>query len=195
MQPTSAESGRVSDEELLRRCQGGDEAALGELIARYQERLFRIAYRVLRDGGRAEDAVADALAAVWFRCGSWRGDATAGTWIHQVGYRVVIDHARSRGRWWRIWTRAKPSESSDPSAVAAASDHRAEVSRKLDQALATLSAEDRALVHLHYFEEQSLAEIATIVNTTRDALKMRLSRARARLRQVLGDGDEFFGSE
>ena len=102
----------------------------------------------------------------------------------------------ARGRWWRIWTKARQAiESGDPSAIVAAGDQQAEVSRKLDRALATLTAEDRALLHLHYFEEQSLAEIAIIVQSTRDALKMRLSRARARLREILGDGDEFFGSE
>src|SRR5260221_339758 len=119
MQPPAPESQRVSDEELLRRCQRGDEAALGQLIGLYQDRIFRIAFRVLRDGSRAEDAVADALATVWFRCGSWRGDAAAGTWIQQVAYRVVIDHARSRARWWRIWAKAErePNPSGDPSAM------------------------------------------------------------------------------
>ena len=48
---------------------------------------------------------------------------------------MVIDHARSRGRWWRIWTSAehKPPESGDPSTIVADSDHQAEVSRKLTQ--------------------------------------------------------------
>jgi RNA polymerase sigma-70 factor (ECF subfamily) len=66
------------------------------------------------------------------------------------------------------------------------------LARRLDAALATLSTEDRALVHLHYFEERTLADIAAIVGSTRDALKMRLSRARAKLRDVLGDGNELF---
>ena len=62
--------------------------------------------------------------------------------------------------------------------------------KKLNVAMNDLPAEDRALVHLHYFEGQSLAEIALVMNVSRDALKMRLSRARTKLRTLLGDDDE-----
>jgi RNA polymerase sigma-70 factor (ECF subfamily) len=181
------------EDDLLRRCQQGDRAALGELVRRFQDRLFRVAFRVLRDAARAEDAVADALAAVWVKCGSWRGDSAAGTWVYSVAYRVILDHARTRRRWWRLF-RSETEEPQAPDATAKVDerDRVRHLAERLDAALATLSPEDRALVHLHYFEEQSLAEIAAITGATRDALKMRLSRARAKLRDVLGDGDEYF---
>lgn len=182
----------VLADDLLRRCQQGDRPALGELIRRFQDRLFRLAFRVLRDAARAEEAVADAFAAVWFRCGNWRGEASAATWIHRVAYRVILDHARARRRWWRFFRRAseEPAVCPDPGGDLGEREQQQHRTRRLDAALATLDPEDRALVHLHYFENQSLAEIAAVLATTRDALKMRLSRARARLREVLGDGDE-----
>lgn len=184
------------DDDLLRRCQHGDAKALGELIRRHQDRVFRLAVRVLRDPARAEDAVADAFALVWSRCGSWRGEAAAATWIHQVAYRVILDQARTRRRWWRIWSRAEAESRppvEDPAAVLLEKDEQSQRVKRLDVALQELSLDDRALVHLHYFEEQSLAEIATVLETTRDALKMRLSRARAKLRELLGDDDDLFG--
>ena len=49
----------------------------------------------------------------------------------------------------------------------------AHAARKLDAALAELTPDDRALVHLHYYEGQSLAEIGAVLGVTRDALKMR----------------------
>jgi len=180
------------DDDLLRRCQAGDDAALGELICGFQDRLFRLAVRVLGDPARAEDAVADAFVAVWSRCRSWRGDAAAATWICRVAYRVVLDHARERRRWWRIFPSAgrEPPVPADPAAELANRDRQEHLARRLAEALATLPPEDRALVHLHYYEGQSLAEIAAVLGASRDALKMRLSRARGRLREVLGDGDE-----
>lgn len=176
------------DDDLLRRCQAGDDDALEELIRRFQDRLFRLAVRVLGDPARAEDAVADAFVAVWSRCRSWRGEA-ATTWVCRVAYRVVLDHARERRRWWRLFTTAErepPPAVADPGAELARRDGH----ERLAEALATLPPEDRALVHLHYYEGQSLAEIAAVLGASRDALKMRLSRARARLRDLLGDGDE-----
>jgi RNA polymerase sigma-70 factor (ECF subfamily) len=181
-------------EDLLRRCQRGDATALSELIRRQQDRLFRVAFRVLRDPGRAEDAVTDAFTAIWSRCGSWRGES-AETWIARVAYRVILDHTRSRRRWWRIFT-AAPQEplalTREPGHDLADRDQQAHRAKQLEQAIDALAPEDRILVHLHYFEEQSLAEIATVLQVSRDALKMRLSRARTRLREALGDADELF---
>jgi RNA polymerase sigma-70 factor (ECF subfamily) len=179
------------DDDLLRRCQRGDAAALGELIRRHQDRLFRVAFRVLRDPGRAEDAVADAFAAVWSRCGRWRGES-ATTWIARVAYSVVLDHARSRRRWWRLFGATVEEAAQEPASDPADRDQQVHRARRLEQAVATLAPEDRMLVHLHYFEGQSLAEIAAVMQVSRDALKMRLSRARARLREALGDGDGLF---
>lgn len=178
------------DDDLLRRCQRGDAAALSELIARHQDRLFRAACRVLRDPARAEDAVADAFAAVWARCRSWRGEATATTWIHQVAYRVVLNHARARRRWWRVFARPAPDLVADFGDELANRDEQAHAARLLDMALAGLTPDERALVHMHYYEGQSLAEIGTVLGVTRDALKMRLSRTRERLRKALGELDE-----
>lgn len=181
-------------EDLLRRCQRGDSMALGELIRCYQDRLYRVAFRVLRDPARAEDAVADAFTAIWSRCGSWRGEA-AETWIHRVAYRIVLDHARSRSRWWRLFGSAKQEPATatpEPGSEFATRDQQAYRTARLEQALATLAPEDRMLVHLHYFEDQNLAAIAAVMQVSRDALKMRLSRARARLREALGECDELF---
>lgn len=188
----------MDDEELLRRCQRGDDSALTILVQRYQDRIFRLAFRVLRDAARAEDAAADALSTVWARCRSWRGEAAAGTWIHQVAWRIILDHARSRRRWWRFWelteieteTETESASSQlDPSIVIAEQAENADRKQRVSNVLDLLSAEDRALIHMHYFEEQSLAVISVILGASRDALKMRLSRLRQKLRGLLGDSD------
>ena len=71
-----------------------------------------------------------------------------------------------------------------------ADEQHQQVVGELDQAIGSLKEDDRLLVHLYYFEERHLAEIATILDATRDALKMRLARARQRLRQVLEEVDD-----
>ena len=183
------------DDELLSRCQRGDEAALYELISRHQDRIYRMACRILRDAARAEEAMTEALTAIWYRCGSWRGDASAGTWMTQVAYRVILDHARTRRRWWRFWSadEVEPgSQPVDPLTEVTDRDQREHRLERLDRVLKTLSPEDRGLIHLHYFEDQSLADIAAILEISRDVVKTRLARARAKLRAALGDGDDLF---
>src|SRR5687767_13150096 len=80
-------------DELLRRCCEGDSDALTALVNLFQDRLFHLACRVLEDPARAEEAVLDAFLKVWDRCGQWRGEASAGTWIYQVALRTFLDHA------------------------------------------------------------------------------------------------------
>ncbi len=180
------------DDELLRRCQRGEESALESLVERFQEGIFRLACRVLADPARAEEATTDALAAIWSRCGSWRGQEGAAAWIRQVAWRVILDQHRARRRWWRVWDLERAGDvfiSQEPAALPALAERDARQRREqsVEFALQNLSAEERALVHWHYFESLSLADIAGILGVSREAVKMRLSRARDKLRPLLKD--------
>jgi RNA polymerase sigma-70 factor (ECF subfamily) len=162
------------------------------LVRLFEGPIFRLACRVTGDPARAEEATADALARVWTKAGQWRGESAAGTWIYRVALRTVLDGRRSLRRWWP-WA-PPPADLPDPRpgpAPAAIDDERRDrVAREIRAALGRLSEADRALVHLYYFEQRGLAEIAEILDATRDALKMRLARARDRLRELLRDCDE-----
>ena len=179
-----------NDNELLRRCQRGDEAALDALVGRYQDRVFRLAWRVLGNAALAEEATAETLVKVWRRCGQYRARSAAGTWIYQIAVRTILDTQRSQQRRWLRGLRLGP---------AAIHDHRPgpqeEMSRREEWqqreervrvALQALPERDRVLVHLHYFEDRTLAEIEAILDVPKANLKMRLARARARLRPLLG---------
>jgi RNA polymerase sigma-70 factor (ECF subfamily) len=183
-----------ADEDLLKHCQAGDEAALARLVRRYEERVFRLAYRVTGDAALAEEAAVETFARLWAKAGQWRGASRAGTWIYQVALRIALDRRRSRRRWWRLWgapvPAAAPDPRPDPAESAAVADDRARLERALTDALEQLPGADRALVHLYYFEQLGLAEIAEVLGASRDALKMRLARARQRLRGLLKGYDE-----
>src|SRR4051812_47788780 len=100
-------------DQLLRRCQQGDETALDELVHLYQDRVFQLAVRALGDPALAQEATADALLKVWTKAGQWRGDAGAATWIYQVAVRTVLDARRSRRRWWQRWAGPSPDAVAD----------------------------------------------------------------------------------
>ena len=172
--------------ELLRRCQRGDEPALAALIEQFGGRVFRLACRVLGDRGKAEEACADAFAKVWSTARQWRGDADAGTWIYRIAYHAILDQQRRKRRSWV----APPAELPDPRPGPLEESTRVESSQRLRKALDQLTEADRALVHLYYFDQLRLAEIAAIVGATREVLKMRLARARQKLRELIGDGEE-----
>lgn len=100
--------------ELLRRCQQGEETALDGLVRLDQQRIFHLACRVLGDAALAEEATAQTLVKIWSRCGQWRGQSAAGTWVYRIAVRTVLDVQRSQNRWWRHWSRPGPAEVHDP---------------------------------------------------------------------------------
>jgi RNA polymerase sigma-70 factor, ECF subfamily len=182
--------------ELLRRCQRGDESALTELVHDYQERIFRLACRVVADTALAEEATAQVFFKVWTRAAQWQEKASAGTWIYRVAVCTILDVQRGQRRWWRRWANAWPGRVADrrPSPGDAVAQRAEETDRaeRLHRALGQLADADRVLVHLHYFENRGLAEIETILGVARTTLKMRLARARQRLRGLLEEHDGVF---
>jgi len=182
------------DDELLRRGQQGEETALDGLVRRYQQPIFHLACRVLGDATLAEEATAQTLVKIWRRCGQWRGQSTAGTWIYRIAVRTVLDVQRSQTRWWRRWARPVPVETLDgrplPDEEASGREQSRQREQRVQTALQQLPETDRALVHLYYFEEQTLGEIELILGVPKANLKMRLARARQKLRSLLGETDD-----
>ncbi len=179
-------------EKLLRRCQQGDEQALIELVRQYQDRLFRLAFRVVDDEALAEEAAVDAFQRIWSKSTQWRGESGAEAWMYRITVRCVLDLRKSRRRWWSRQARFSTLTINDatPSTVEVVSEREQSEIRasRLRDALNEMSESDRVLIHLYYFEKKDLAEIATIINVPRERLKMRLSRARQRISEIWNDG-------
>jgi RNA polymerase sigma-70 factor (ECF subfamily) len=159
------------------------------LVRSYQGRVFRLACRVLGDAALAEEATAQTFVKVWGRCGQWRGQSAAGTWIYQIALRTILDVQRSQGRWWRRWSTPVTAEVPDPrpgpDEQALWGEESRRCTQRVQDALLQLSENDRALVHLYYFENRSLREIEEILSVSKANLKMRLARAREKLRSML----------
>ena len=184
----------VNDRQLLLNIQKRDEQALAELIRRYQKRLYQLTLRVCGDGSLAEEATVESFYKIWRKAHQWQDDRSPGAWIYQIAVRTVLDLRRGRQRWRKRLQRAGMAMENDspPDLIEkiVAAEHHEHISHELQRAIETLKTEDRVLVHMFYFENRRLREIATIMDTTPDALKMRLSRARKRLRQVLKEFDD-----
>ena len=176
-------------EGLLQRCQQGDEKALAAFIKLYQGRVFQFARRVSGDAALAEEATAECFYRVWKHCRQKRSEGSLEGWIFRIAHRTVLDLVRGRRRWWqRMLTGARASEhDSQPTPLdqLIETEQQLRIEDQLRRAIDALKEEDRALIHLHYFEQCSLAEIAVILDTSRDALKMKISRIRKRLAQRL----------
>jgi RNA polymerase sigma-70 factor (ECF subfamily) len=151
---------------------------LDEVFRQYADRLWSVALRMLGDPGEAEDAVQEAFLAA-LRSPGFRGDATAGTWLHRILVNGCVDRIRAAGRR-RAHTRpSTPSATSDPAG-------RLVTRLAVDDALALLPAEQRAAVVLVDGLGYSVAETAEIVGVAPGTVKSRCARGRRRLAGSLG---------
>jgi len=170
----SAEAGL----DALRAARNGDHDAACRLVGRHGPSMLRAAWRVLGRYGSAdaEDVVQDALLAALTTPALPDGDV--GAWLRAVTARKALDRLR------RSKSRAETAidEAGEPAAGAGAEPSDVLAAR---QALARLSAKDRAILTLVDLEGYSSVETASILGLTHVAVRLRVSRARRKLKRIL----------
>jgi RNA polymerase sigma factor (sigma-70 family) len=173
----------LDDAGLLAAMACGDEAALAALYDRFGRAAYGLAYRILRDGALAEDAVQDAFLAAWRTAAAFdpaRGSASA--WLLTLVHRRAVDVVRREDR-----RRALPLEDA-PVTSGDATDESAEVReqrRAVQAALAQLPDDQRRALELAYYGGLSQAELAEELGVPLGTVKSRMFAALAKLRDLL----------
>ena len=190
---SSKQTGDVStDLELARRCQEGDVEAFETVYHRHARRLYNLAIRMADSRHEAEDLLQEVFLHAYRKLGSYRGEASLGTWLYRLGVNHCLD--RRRGRQAR---QAKLTESLDaegarePAATGGAV--LGTVNRlDLERAIGQLPAGCRAAFLLHDVEGFEHQEVAVILGIATGTSKSQVHKARMRLRGLLArpaDGD------
>jgi len=186
----AATSAAGEDAALMQRVQGGDEAALGALMQRWEVPLKIFIGRIVLNTREAEELAQETFVRVWQQRERFRSGAAFRPWI----FAIAVNLARNRLRWWRRrpevaledWTESAGDGGGGwegaSGAMAAESRERAAAVR---DAIAALPVDLREALVLFEYEELSHAEIATAVGATPKAVENRVHRARERLRPKL----------
>ena len=172
---------RVIDELLVLRCQEGDAEAFDELVGRWQERLWRHAWRLTSSRDAAWDACQEAWMTVSRDIRGLKDAAAFPTWAYRIISNRCHDWIRKESRRRRV------DEAYAEQAKRVENENRGAQQRSADlhEALSRLPGRDRAILALRYEEEFGVAEIAKIVRIPPGTVKSRLYYARNRLRQYL----------
>ncbi|HEX8463139.1 MAG TPA: sigma-70 family RNA polymerase sigma factor [Abditibacterium sp.] len=175
-QPRDASNAQA---ELLRRARDGDREAIGVLFGRSRQRIFGLAFQILRDEGAAEDAAQEILLRAFEKMPQFRGESEFSTWL----YRLALNHCLERRR---ISQRRDalaeihletPRDTSSP-------EKRIETRLALETALDELSEPLRIALILREWHELTYDEIASILNLPVGTVRSRLSEARRRFRHI-----------
>jgi RNA polymerase sigma-70 factor (ECF subfamily) len=182
----------VDERVLIERCRAGDVAAFEPLVEKYRQRVWRLAFQVLRDREEAWDCTQDAFVRAFQSLASFRGQSAFYTWLFRIAMNVATDRLRARGAQARAfgtqpvpaeeWERTAPDPGARPDQAALGAERRLRIRRALD----TLPPNARTIIMLSDVEGLSYREIADVLNCPIGTVMSRLHNARKRLRSALG---------
>ena len=177
---------------LIARCAGGDETACAELVALHQRMVYGLAFTLLGNHDDALDLSQEVFLRVFRTLGRFRGRSALRTWI----YRIVVNQARNRQRWWRRRRRAEQISLDEyvekfgdlesrhevlPDRLLASKETAAQIWQALDR----LPFDQRTALILREVEGLRYEEIAYSLDVALGTVKSRLTRARQALREEL----------
>lgn len=172
-----------TDEQLaaLAAREGSDGPAFVALMDRYQDRVWRVCYRVMGNAEDAQDAAQEVFVRLFLGRAKFAGRSKYSTWVHGIAVRTCLMIRRGRGRRQRRENivgelAVQRHERRDEQA-------QDEIAIDLDQMLQTLDEDERALLLLKYAEGHSYDELAEMFELSVSACKMRISRARTKLKE------------
>jgi RNA polymerase sigma-70 factor (ECF subfamily) len=177
---------------LIERCAAGDDDACAELVAVHQRMVYTLALHLLGDRDEALDLSQEVFLRVFRTLGSFRAQSALRTWI----YRIVINQARNRQRWWRRRHRSEQvsldehlQQIGEPESKGEVLPDRLlaskETAARIWQALDRLPFDQRTALILREVDGLRYEEIAFSLNVAVGTVKSRLTRARQALRAEL----------
>jgi RNA polymerase sigma-70 factor, ECF subfamily len=179
----------TSDVELVRRAQQDDDRAFGELVTRYESKVYSLALKMVRNPEDAEDVLQDTFLRAYRGIKSFQGHSTFSTWI----YRITANSALMRLRKKQLPTvsiedadeRETPINIADWKPGPVEQLLSDELQRVMNEAVEALPPDFRQVFVLRDIEELSNAEVAEILDLSVAAVKSRLHRARLKVRNRL----------
>ncbi len=177
----------ADDRALLARIARRDRIAFEAFYRANGPALHRFVRDLVRDDGLAEELTSDVMVEVWRSAGKYGGRSRVRTWVFGIAHHKAIDALRKRRALTvpldELLGVAAPAD--DPEAAAL----RADEGRRLERALASLTAEHRAVLELTYVEGFAQQEIAEIVGCPVATVKTRAFYAKQRLRDALATAE------
>ena len=169
---------QLQDSDVILQVLAGQQNAYAILVERYQHFVFTIAFRYLKDREEAEDMAQETFIKAYRSLADFKGDSKFSTWIYVICNNTCMSHSRKR---------KADIVSLDEEHHIIADSYKDSRSQKMliQKAIHQLPETDAQIITLFYLAEQSLEETAQILGLSISNVKVRLFRARQKLREIL----------
>ena len=178
---------QVTDEILVARIQKGDISAFRMLVVRYQNLVFTMALRIVGSREDAEEVAQDVFMKVYANLASFEGKSKLSSWIYRIAHNSALTKIRNHRPDISSLDNEKVSTVVGNMKGTAVYNTAEQTFRAEDvsKAISMLEPEDATIITLFYLSEQSIDEIGQILHIESNAAKVRLHRARKKLREKM----------
>ena len=177
----------LSEKEIIAQVLSGNQQAFAGLVTQYQNYVFTLVLRIIKSREDAEEVAQDVFIKAYRSLKDFRGDSKFSTWLYTIANTTSISFLRKK----KLDIQSLDSEKVFEIADSVDSGFRANLieqkSKKemVHQAINMLSADDAEVITLFYQHEQNLQEIGKILGQEPNTVKVRLHRARTRLKEKM----------
>ena len=189
----------MSEEQLIRRAQQGDNGAFEELLLLHQKKVYNLCLRMSANPDDALDLSQEAFLRAWRSLGQYQFEASFSTWLCRLTSNICIDFLRRKKRRQETSLTESYDDSDEgaelsvpdaqpgPEQQAMTNETKIELARAMEQ----LSPEHREILQLRVIEDLQYEQIADILGVRVGTVKSRLARARLSFRKILKAGNYF----
>jgi RNA polymerase sigma factor (sigma-70 family) len=183
-----------SDEEIIINVLKGNQSAFGSLVERYQNYVFTLTLRMTENREDAEEIAQDVFVKAYRSLADFRGDSKFSTWLFTITRTTCLSFLRKK----KLNTLSLDNERTGVQLENRESAYRANLVEQksrhamLNQAIAMLSPDDAQILTLFYKGDQTLEEIGKITQAEPNTVKVKLHRARQRLKDKM---EKYFSHE
>jgi RNA polymerase sigma-70 factor, ECF subfamily len=186
----------ATDEELVARARAKDFAAFEQLLDRYEDKIFRLAYRFVRNETEAKEILQDTFLSIWRKLDTFKGDSQFSSWLYRVAANAALMRLRAQKRHPEVSTEELPVDFLDnyghlpatgenwakrPDDELQSEELRAHIQAAVDQ----LPEIYRTVFLIRDVEGLSTEETAEVLQISIPTVKTRLHRARLALRETI----------
>ncbi len=177
----------LNDNELISKVLSGDQQAYAGLVNRYQNYVFTLALRFTKNREDAEEVSQDIFVKAYRALADFRGASKFSTWLYTIVNTTCITFLRKKRLEIHSLDNEKVFETADNQDSGMRANLVEQKSRMtmVNQAIKMLSTDDAEVITLFYKGEQTLEEIAQILGIEANTVKVRLHRARTRLKEKM----------
>lgn len=185
---STAEITHLTDEDLIAEItSSGNQRYVGELYRRYSSKIFRRSISLVKDQSTAEDLTHDIFMKILYSLSSFKGNSKVSTWIYAISYNFCIDHLRKtkKARFNQNEYESYSGEQVD--FVDGMEELQQVKSERLKTVLEVVPIEDKMILLMKFQDGFSIRQIQEILNISESATKMRIKRAKEKVKKMYLD--------